>query len=322
MPIGLTAIKTNTNVTLAGTLTQTGNVTVRVDVTDAYGCANGVSGRNYALTIAKAPLTVTVNNAVRNQGEANPPLTGSVTGQQNGDVITATFSTTATVNSAPGSYPITATLNDPGNRLSNYQVTNTPGTLTILNNCGITIFPFFATPGAVGQLYFQPLTASPMGTYTFSLLSGALPPGLQIVNNFGQYMLQGTPTTAGIFTFTILAKRTGSTCEAIRTYTMTLASTVVPFVNCTTLNANGSYTVWFGYENHTGAAVTIPVGANNLFLSGAQERGQTTVFQPGVVNNAFSVTFANAGAFTGWALKGPDGMLRVVVPSVLSPTCP
>jgi hypothetical protein len=80
--------------------------------------------------------------------------------------------------------------------------------------------------------------------------------------------------------------------------------------------------VWFGYENSTGATVTIPVGAKNFFTSGAQNRGQTTVFQPGVVNNAFSVTFANAGAFTSWSLKGPDGVLRGVIPSVLSPTCP
>jgi hypothetical protein len=45
--------------------------------------------------------------------------------------------------------------------------------------------------------------------------------------------------------------------------------------------------------------VTIPVGANNYFTPGAQNRGQTTVFQPGVVTNAFSVTFARTAAI--WA---------------------
>src|SRR5262249_43662662 len=49
------------------------------------------------------------------------------------DNITATYGTTATSSSdvVPGGYAITATLSDPGNRLGNYSVTNTPGTLTI-----------------------------------------------------------------------------------------------------------------------------------------------------------------------------------------------
>jgi hypothetical protein len=37
----------------------------------------------------------------------------------------------------------------------------------------------------------------------------------------------------------------------------------------------------FGYDNTTGAAVTIPVGSNNFFTPGNKNRGQTTVFQPG-----------------------------------------
>ncbi len=168
------------------------------------------------------PLTVTVNNAFRNQGEANPPFSGSITGLMNGDNITATYSTTATIASAPGNYPITATLNDPDNKLGNYQVTNTPGVLKVFNSCGITMIPFFATRSTVGQIYHQPLNASPVGIYTFSMFAGNLPPGLQLVNNFGSYALQGTPTARGTFTFTILIKRTGSTCESLVTVTVTI----------------------------------------------------------------------------------------------------
>ncbi|MBL8208619.1 MAG: hypothetical protein JNM09_30590, partial [Blastocatellia bacterium] len=106
----------------------------------------------------------------------------------------------------------------------NYQVTNTPGTLKVFNSCGISPVPFFATQGAVGGywLYYQPLSASPLGNYTFSLFAGTLPPGLSIVNNFGQYTLQGAPTTRGTYTFTLLAKNTANTCEAIHTYTITI----------------------------------------------------------------------------------------------------
>jgi hypothetical protein len=47
-----------------------------------------------------------------------------------------------------------------------------------------------------------------------------------------------------------------------------------------------------------------------------------TTFQMGRVNNAFTVTFANAGALAGWFVRGPDGVLRGVVPSLGSPRCP
>lgn len=306
-----------------GTVLNVGNgQTLSVNFTPTDTANFNPTSKSVPLNVLQSPLNVTVNNAFRNQGEANPPFSGSITGLKNGDNITVSYSTTATINSAPGTYPITATLNDPGNRLSNYQVTNNPGTLTILNSCGIVISPTTFLQPSLALPYAQLLSASPAGTYTFSLYAGSLPPGLQIVNNYGYYTLQGTPTVPGTFTFTVRAQRSSSTCEAIRTYTVTIAPTVVPKVTCKTANANGSYTVWFGYENTTGAVVTIPVGANNTFTSGAADRGQTTVFQPGTVNNAFSVTFANAGAFTGWSLKGPDGALRGVVPSVLSPNCP
>ncbi len=200
---------------------QTLSVTFTPTDTNNYNSAS----KTVQLNVLKAPLLVTVNNAFRNQGVANPPLSGSVTGQKNGDVITASYSATAMTGSAPGNYPITATLNDPGNRLSNYQVTNTPGTLKVFNSCGITPVPFFATQGAVGGywLYYQPLfTGTLPGIYTFSLFAGTLPPGLAIVNNLGQYVLQGTPTPRGVFTFTLLAKNTGNSCEAIHTYTITI----------------------------------------------------------------------------------------------------
>ena len=83
------------------------------------------------LAVSPAPLTVTVADATRPFGAANPAFTGTIAGIKNGDNITATYSTTATATSPLGTYPITATLVDPTNKLGNYSVTNTPGTLTI-----------------------------------------------------------------------------------------------------------------------------------------------------------------------------------------------
>jgi len=76
-------------------------------------------------------LTVTANNKTRTYGAANPTLDGTLVGVTAGDTITDSFSTTAVATTPIGTVPITASLNDPGNRLGNYSVTNNSGTLTI-----------------------------------------------------------------------------------------------------------------------------------------------------------------------------------------------
>lgn len=84
-----------------------------------------------ALTVNKAPLTATANNATRVYGDANPVFTATITGIKNGDNITASFATAATPASAVGTFAIVPTLIDPTAKLGNYTVTSTNGTLTI-----------------------------------------------------------------------------------------------------------------------------------------------------------------------------------------------
>jgi hypothetical protein len=82
------------------------------------------------LTITKTVLTVTVNNATRIYGAADPAFSGTITGLTNGDTATATYSTTATASSAVGTnYSITATVSS--SNLGNYSVNVVPGTLSI-----------------------------------------------------------------------------------------------------------------------------------------------------------------------------------------------
>jgi 6-phosphogluconolactonase (cycloisomerase 2 family) len=119
-------------------------VCTSVDATAAVGaypitCTTGtLSAANYTftfvsgtLTVTPAALSVTAANATRVYGDPNPAFTGTITGIKNGDNITATYSTTATAASAVGTYPITPALVDPTNKLGNYTVTSTNGTLTI-----------------------------------------------------------------------------------------------------------------------------------------------------------------------------------------------
>lgn len=92
-----------------------------------------------SLNVTQAPLTVITDNKSKVYGDANPELTGTITGTKNGDAITATRTTTAVVTSGVANYPITAALSDPGTKLGNYVVSNPGGTLTITTAPGVTV---------------------------------------------------------------------------------------------------------------------------------------------------------------------------------------
>jgi endoglucanase len=127
--------------------------------------------------INPAPLVAVADSASRVYGAANPTFTGVLTGVLSSDGITATYvsqanATTAAGNYATGPDAITPVLADPRARLGNYNVTVTPGTLTITPFANSITFTQIAaqTYGAA------PLTLSATATsgqpVTFVLVSG------------------------------------------------------------------------------------------------------------------------------------------------------
>lgn len=65
---------------------------------------------------------------------------------------------------------------------------------------------------------------------------------------------------------------------------------ITPFVNCIWDNGNGTVTASVGYRSSNAGTVTEPIGNNNRFSPGAQNRGQPTTFLTGTRNNVFAVT--------------------------------
>jgi hypothetical protein len=191
-------------------------------------------------------------------------------------------------------------------------------------DCAGSIIPAALPQPYVAVPYARILLVNQPGNYTFSVLTGALPPGLNLVSAFGVTSIAGLPTTPGTYSFTIKARKNGATCEITRSYSVTIPATVVPILECAQRNQDGSWMARFGYNNSTGAAAAIPVGRNNYFTPGAQDRGQTTVFQPGRVINAFSVTFAQSQGnnLAAWFLRGPDNVLRPVNALTATVGCP
>ena len=97
-----------------------------------------------------------------------------------------------------------------------------------VNTCGvmlcpiITVNPATLPNGTVGTVYNQVITATG-GTapYTFAVSSGTLPTGLTLNPTTG--VINGSPTTAGTFTFTITATDVNG-CSGSRLYEITIAA--------------------------------------------------------------------------------------------------
>src|SRR5262249_5966433 len=114
-----------------GTVLNVGTNTLTVVFTPTDLVNYNTSTNTASQVVLPAPLSVTANNAGRAYGQTNPVFTGSLIGVVNSDNITATYASAATTNSPAGTYPIVPTLVDPNNRLTNYSVATTNGTLTI-----------------------------------------------------------------------------------------------------------------------------------------------------------------------------------------------
>ncbi len=205
------------------TANQAGNST--------YNAATGVTR---TIQITPRPLTVTAQSLSRQYGVQNPTFTGSITGIANGDAITATYTTTATINSPVGTYPIVATL--AGSALSNYTQTVNNGTLTVTPGPAAKLTNSIVTPTLV--------SGGNLGTITATINDA---------NN-------NTVTSS---TATVTASITGP-----GGYSQTVSTSAVGGIaslNLSLLNLNtaGVYSVAFGSSGLTGtsAIVTVTAGA-------------------------------------------------------------
>jgi hypothetical protein len=115
-----------------------------------------------SLTVKPADLYVTATNNHTCEGE-NTTDSGSLSGVLNNDGITATFNSPGDGGAVVGTYPISATLNDPNNRLGNYSVHETPATLTV-GNLAPTVLSVTVSPS--GTIIAGSTAVSVSGTWT------------------------------------------------------------------------------------------------------------------------------------------------------------
>jgi hypothetical protein len=210
---------------LSGTATATGSYNFTVQATAAGGCSGTQS---YSLVVSCPTLTV------------NPAtLPNGTTGTAYHQTLSATPAGNYSFSKTSGSLPPGLTLNSAAGSLSgtptttgSYTFTVTATgfgtcagsrsyTITVTASCATITLPVLPATGTVGVNYSGNLAATtPSATYTFTVESGALPPGLAINNLFG--LLSGKPTAPGTYGFTLKATRSNG-CTGTRAYTVVIS---------------------------------------------------------------------------------------------------
>jgi hypothetical protein len=238
----------------AGAVLGAGSHTLNVTFTPTDGVDYGPASASVTLTVNPASLTVTPNPASKIYGTANPVFSGSITGMIPGDGITATFASAATTSTTVGVYSsgpdaIAGTLSDPGNKLGNYTVNQSLGTLTITQ---ATTVLTWATPAAI--TFGTPLSATQLdaasggvvGTFIYTPASGTiLPAGTQILSvaftpsDTVDYSSANTTTSLTINKATPTVTLTSSTNP-------TVYGSPVTFTAQTALSATGTITFYDG----------------------------------------------------------------------------
>ncbi|MDR6783846.1 gliding motility-associated-like protein [Pedobacter africanus] len=149
------------------TASQLGNATIKA-----------AANVQQTLTVNKAVLTITADNKERFAGTANPALTLSYSGFVNGETNTVlttapTVSTTATLASPVGDYPITAI----GAAAVNYSFNYVAGTLKVkggaptnISLAGIILYENSAGGTNAGTL--SSTSDDPSATFTYTLVAG------------------------------------------------------------------------------------------------------------------------------------------------------
>ncbi|MBI3422514.1 MAG: putative Ig domain-containing protein, partial [Acidobacteria bacterium] len=231
LPAGL-ALNAATGV-ISGVPSTGGTFSFRVAAT--AGSCSGV--RDYTVVIGCTGLSFTP-----------PPLAAGTAGTAYAQTIGVSPAGSYNFALVAGSLPSGLTLNATTGVLSGWpsltgsynftlKVTATNGcfatqdyTLTI--NCP-SIALAALPPPALNTPYNQTLAATPAGgNYSYAVTSGALPAGLVVNSATG--IVNGTPTVAGTFNFTITATGFGN-CTGSRVYSGTLAGGTCPAITLSDL---------------------------------------------------------------------------------------
>ncbi|MQM32066.1 MAG: hypothetical protein CRU78_16770, partial [Candidatus Accumulibacter phosphatis] len=256
-----------------------------------------------ALTINPATLTVTADAVGRIYGQANPLLSGSITGFVSGDTLasattgTASFSTPATSASNVGSYAVT------GSGLSanfgNYLFEQAPANATALtiNPATLTVIADSVgrTYGAanpllsgsvIGFVGSDTLASATAGTETFSTPATS-------TNNVGSYAVVGSGLSANFGNYLFAQAPANATALTINPATLTVtADSVSRIYGTANPPLSGSITGFVGSD--TPASATTGTATYSTPATSSSNVGSYAVTGSGLSANFGNYLFAQA----------------------------
>lgn len=263
------------------------------------------------LDVQPRALTITAADTNRLHGRNNPPFTGALLELQSGDDVTVTFDTPAVEGSPVGSYAITPTLNDPGNRLANYQVATNfgalliqPAPLTVLvantnrvyrrHNPApqVQLLGLRSGDSVIADFFTPAVLSSPLGVYPVEPV--LIDPALKLANyivttNSGTLTIEPAPlTVSGITASNKIYD--GTLAAALDVSGATLSGVVEgEEVNLVTLGAIGTFA-----DPHAGEGKAVQV--TGLELSGA-DAGNYSLMQPVVTASIAPARLSTTNVF-------------------------
>jgi hypothetical protein len=288
-PAVATIVSGNIHITGAGT-----SIITASQPSDGFYAAASVG---QTLTVNKANLTITADNKIKFQGQANPPLTvtytGFVLGETSSALLTQPVITTTAVTTSPaGTYPITVT----GATAANYTISFVNGTLTV-------------QPQQNQTITFNTLPAKTYGNADFAAgatsTNSTIPITYASSNTTVATIIGSNIHIVGAGTATITASQAGNAgyfpaADVARTLTVSKAALTIRVRDTTKVQGevNPAFTITYtGFVlGETVANLTTPPTITTTAIT-TSPAGYYTLTPGGAVTSNYNITYT-AGRLT------------------------
>jgi hypothetical protein len=268
------------------------------------GCASTKDAEVYMLcppwTVTPATLPAASVNVAYSQSIGSTGAVGAVTYALSSGSLPSgiTLASNGTLSGTPtvgGTFPITVKATDSTGCA-------TPKNYSLTVGCpAITVLPATATLpyGRGGSPYNQVFSSTGgIGAVTYSVTSGALPPGLTLASDG---TLSGTPTAANNFSFTITGTDTTTTCTGSQAYTLPIYCPSFTFAPSSPLPDGMAGTPYMAVISAGGALGTATYSVANY--GGALPPGMTLAS-----DGTLSGTPTQSGTFV-WIVSASDSSM-------------
>ncbi len=295
IPPGLSMRRSGSYLYLRGTPTRAGTYNFTLRVRDYYGAT---ASKSFSMTIIRSTPVI------------NYTFTGGTVGRSYSDFITVSNgSSPYTWTKTSGTIPPGLSMRRSGNYL---YISGTPTragtyyfTLRVRDYYGSTATKSFSMTiirpsitinytfagGTVGRSYSDFVTVSGGSSpYTWTKVSGTIPPGLSMSRTGNYLYLRGTPTRAGTYNFTLRARdyngttKTKSFTISIErpsisiNYTFTSATLGRSYSDFVTVSGGSSPYTWTKTSGTIPPGLSMSRAGNYLYLSGTPTRAGTYYF--------------------------------------------